>query len=66
LAAVGAGTFDSVDTACKQLIKVTESIEPIPENVQKYKKLYPVYQELYKDLCERFKQIDKVREELCG
>lgn len=60
LAAVGMGIFDSVDEACEKLIHVTNTIEPIYENVSIYKKLYIQYKALYNDLSYRFKAISQV------
>ncbi|MDP4091315.1 MAG: xylulokinase, partial [Bacillota bacterium] len=57
LAAVGCGQFSSVDEACAKLIKVTEAVSPIPENVEKYNKVYGVYNELYPALKASFKKI---------
>ena len=36
LAAVGCGTFDSVEHACAKLVKVIDTVDPDPELVQKY------------------------------
>ncbi len=57
LAAVGFGKFDTVEDACSQLIKITESITPNEENnkiyndkYKKFKKIYPAIKELFKQL----------------
>lgn len=57
LAAVGDGLFASVEQACSAFIKVTETIEPQPANVQlynqkyrKFTKIYPATKELFKEL----------------
>lgn len=47
LASVGAGFFDSVPDACRQLIRNESHIEPIPANVSRYNEMYEVYQQLY-------------------
>lgn len=60
LAAVGTGIFNSVDEACEKLIHVTNTIEPIYENVSIYKKLYIQYKALYNDLSHRFKVMSEV------
>ena len=59
LAAVGCGVYDTVDEACEKLIKVTDSVEPIAENVENYNKIYNVYNGLYPVLKEAFKEISK-------
>jgi xylulokinase len=60
LAAVGCGLYKTVDEACENLIKVTDSVDPIPENVEKYNKIYNVYHGLYPILKDSFKEINKL------
>ncbi|MDT8716186.1 xylulokinase [Clostridium sp. 19966] len=55
LAAVGCGLFKTVDEACEKLIKVTNEVSPIPENVEKYNKVYEVFTKLYPSLKDSFK-----------
>lgn len=57
LAGVGAGLYPSVQEACDMLVAVNPPQEPIPENVEKYEKLYRVYAGLYPALKENFKQL---------
>ena len=47
LAAVGCGTFESVESACEKLIKVIDTVEPDPELVQKYEEKYQKFKQLY-------------------
>lgn len=61
LAAVGCGLYGSVDEACEKLIKVTNSIEPIAENVEKYNDVYKVYRELYPTLKASFKSLAAIQ-----
>jgi xylulokinase len=61
LAAVGCGLYKTVDEACNKLIKVTASVDPILENVEKYNKIYSVYNGLYPMLKESFKEISKLQ-----
>lgn len=61
LAAVGCGLYATVDEACEKLIKVTDSVDPIPENIEKYNKVYNVYNKLYPVLKESFKEINKLQ-----
>lgn len=57
LAAVGAGAYESVNEACRKMIKITESIEPNLSNKEQYKKMYKVYHSLYNNLKDTFKAI---------
>ena len=59
LAAVGAGAFDSVESACEQVIQVLDSTKP-GENTAVYDKYYAVYRSLYPDLKERFAELSKL------
>jgi len=61
LAAVGCGLYETVDEACEKLIKVTANVEPILENVERYNKVYRVYNSLYPILKESFKEISKLQ-----
>jgi len=54
LAAVGAGAWRDVVSACKACIKITESAAPDALQVDMYRKAYEVYQELYPALRESF------------
>lgn len=47
LAAVGCGTFDSVEHACAKLVKVIDTVDPDPELVQKYEEKYQKFKQLY-------------------
>lgn len=60
LAGVGAGLYPSVQEACDRLIQVNPPQAPIPENVEKYEKLYQVYTGLYPALKENFQQLAKL------
>lgn len=61
LAAVGCGLYKTVDEACKSLIRVTASVDPIPENIEKYNKVYSIYNSLYPVLKESFKKINELQ-----
>ncbi|HYE81957.1 MAG TPA: xylulokinase [Clostridia bacterium] len=56
LAAVGAKRYATVDEGCRAMIKVINRIRPIPENVEKYKGIYPLYVDLYADLKKWFEK----------
>lgn len=47
LAAVGCGTFESVESACEKLVKVIDTVEPDPDLVQKYEEKYQKFKQLY-------------------
>lgn len=47
LAAVGCGTFESVESACEKLVKVIDMVEPDPVLVQKYEEKYQKFKQLY-------------------
>lgn len=47
LAAVGCGTFESVEHACEKLVKVIDTVEPDPVLVQKYEEKYQKFKQLY-------------------
>jgi xylulokinase len=57
LAAVGAGVFKDVESACAAAITVTGSTLPVAERVKAYEKVYPIYRELYPALTSSFKRI---------
>lgn len=59
LAATGAGLYKTVEEGCDKMISVTNHVEPIAENVERYEKVYPLYQKLYGDLQEWFKESSK-------
>lgn len=60
LAAVGCGLYKNVDEACKELIKITDRVEPIGENVEKYNRFYTVYSSLYNCLKDKFEEISNL------
>ena len=47
LAAVGCGTFESVERACEKLVKVIDTVEPDPVLIQKYEEKYQKFKQLY-------------------
>ena len=56
LASVGYGLYDSVDEACRTMIKVTDTICPIKEKVDLYSLRYNKYRQLYPCLKELFRK----------
>ena len=57
LAGVGAGVYDSVAGAAERLIHETTSLDPVAETVAKYEKVYALYDKLYTDLRDSYKQL---------
>ncbi|MGH4139374.1 xylulokinase [Clostridium sp.] len=60
LAAVGCGLYANVEEACSELINITEIIEPIKKDVEKYNEIYKVYVSLYGCLKDKFKDLSKL------
>jgi len=60
LAAVGAGLYPDVPTACEKLVKKKMTQSPNPENVEKYKPYYKLYTKLYQDLKDEFKILGSI------
>lgn len=54
LAGVGCGVYESVVEAAKKVIKEIDEVNPLPENIEKYKHIYEIYKSLYKDLKKDF------------
>jgi xylulokinase len=61
LAGVGAGIYSSVEDACGELINTNALHNPIPENTEKYEKVYSIYKGLYKNLKEQFSKLNSIR-----
>ena len=57
LAAVGCGKFASVEEAGAKLIKVTQTIEQIPEEVELYEKKYRQWKKMYPALKDIYDEI---------
>lgn len=56
LAGVGTDIYKDEKEACEKIIGIKKTQVPIAENVAYYKKFYPVYKELYKNLKATFKE----------
>jgi xylulokinase len=54
LAGVGAGAWRDVASACKVCIRITGSTQPATSEVDAYRKMYPIYQDLYPALKPAF------------
>lgn len=57
LAGVGVGVWVDVSTACKKTVHLTGQTLPDDEQVRIYRKLYPLYQELYPTLKSSFEKL---------
>ena len=60
LAAVGAGIYDSVQEACKEVIKPDKIQDPIAENSAEYDKVYRMYTKLYPAMKQSFEELSKI------
>ena len=52
LAAVGCGEYKSVKEAAEKITKVSETVKPRPESVEKYERKYRVFRQLYPAICK--------------
>ncbi len=57
IAGAGCGIYDSVEQAAGSIIKEVDEINPIEENVAKYRKLYKIYKSLYEGIKGSYKQL---------
>ena len=56
LAMVGAGVFPDIPAACSQIIRLSsEVVEPIPENVRRYRERQALFHSLYGQVEGLFK-----------
>ena len=60
LGGIGAGIFPNFDVI-DRFIKTNKVVQPIPENVAKYKALTPLFDEAYFALCEVYKSLSELR-----
>jgi xylulokinase len=61
LAGVGAQVYPNVEAACERIIRITQRVEPIPENVARYAECYALYRSLYPALKPAFDQLGVIR-----
>ncbi|CAG9622320.1 xylulokinase [Sutcliffiella rhizosphaerae] len=57
LAAYGCGWFTSLKDCAEEFLKVEKEYYPIEDNVEKYKRLFVIYQEVYKQTSEINKKL---------
>jgi xylulokinase len=60
LAGVGAGMYDSVETACDSMIKTGERLMPDPKASQAYAACHELYVKLYPQLKDLYKQLKQL------
>ena len=47
LAAVACGEYASVEEAAEKIVKIVDTVEPIPENAARYEKQYQKFRQIY-------------------
>ena len=57
LAAVACGGFSSVEEAAEKIVRVTETIEPEPELVEKYERQYQKFAKIYPTVKDLFTEL---------
>ena len=57
LAMVGAGVYPDVKTACEDLIRVSETVEPDPEQAALYQERYEKFSQIYPACKALFKKL---------
>ncbi len=54
LAAVACGEYASVKEAASKIVKIVDTVEPIPENAERYEKQYQKFRQIYPAVKELF------------
>lgn len=54
LAAVACGEYANVEEAAKKIVKIVDTVEPIPENAARYEKQYQKFRQIYPAVKELF------------
>ncbi|MDR7543232.1 MAG: xylulokinase [Armatimonadota bacterium] len=60
LAGVGSGCFDTVESACRQAVGISERTSPQPAHVRRYQELYERYGTLYPQLRPVFQSLTAI------
>ncbi|MGN0243195.1 MAG: xylulokinase [Lachnospiraceae bacterium] len=60
LAGVGAGLFESVESACDKFISPDQSNQPIEEHTVKYNDFHHIYKKLYSALKDQYKELARL------
>ena len=61
LAGVGAGLYDSVESACDKMIKTDKECAPIADNTAKYNEYHKIYKALYASLKDQYKALASIK-----
>ncbi|WP_062104221.1 xylulokinase [Bacillus niameyensis] len=61
LAAYGCGWFHSLDECAEKFLEAADVYEPITENVEKYRELFTIYQNVYKQTKEMNESLKQFR-----
>lgn len=61
LAAYGAGWFETLQECASVFLEDAKRVEPIPENVEKYKELFKLYKSVYGSTRQINKDLMKYR-----
>ena len=61
LAAYGCGWYPSLKESAQVFIQTSKTYYPIQENVEAYKKLFPIYQQVYNQTKELNEQLREFR-----
>lgn len=54
LAAVACGEYTSVEEAAEKIVKIVDTVEPVPENAARYEKQYQKFRQIYPAVKELF------------
>ncbi|AZR72184.1 xylulokinase [Anoxybacter fermentans] len=60
IAGVGIGEYASFEEAVNEIIKVRETISPIPKNIEYYNSYYQLFRQIYFSLKDDFKKLKKL------
>ena len=61
LAAYGCGWFPTLQECAEKFVETTKSYQPVPENVEKYQKLFGVYKQVYQQTKSLNEQLQEFR-----
>lgn len=64
IAGVGIGVYNDFKEVEEKIIKVSDKIKPIKENVEIYQNYYQLYQSLYDSLESDFKKLTSIRDSI--
>lgn len=60
LAGVGTGLYDSVQDACRELVQLKKTVQPVEQNHREYMKYYDIYKSLYPNLKDLWEDLSKI------